>query len=441
MNGRYFCFTVVVRVNQIEVAPGVNIGVDERMENTAENLMRYRNAIAKAAPDARITIAFSHEALRDESENFVTLRKLAKEYHDRYGDDVTYMLGAYFAGAYSPRREINRHVDEALQLLRRFMGASYLPACVVGGFVPASVMAHIASLGIHTVQGVIFSQYAIDNQDGDGSMCYPYYPSREHFCKPAQSEEDKIDICVLDGWTVDFVNATYHGFTPDGFNSRMGCGPIETLRPFGEEKGLDIMEAAAAQMLEESYALNGSFGYATAIWELCLIEKNGYHKMGIDEGAVEKCFRRLKKRFPDIRFVTFGEMGDMFRGTHRNNDSVSYHFIHRGTGFGGSDDGVEIEWFMNKLFRMAIRKDLRTGDKRVIDFTDYTNAYAEPPDSDYEKGVIYRNWSLMGEINQKGLRPQDAPVPLEKLSDAQKALIRKAETHYGLRVLPHGEEM
>ena len=60
---------------------------------------------------------------------------------------------------------------------------------------------------------------------------------------------------------------------------------------------------------------------------------------------------------------------------HRNNDSVSYHFIHRGTGFGGSDDGVEIEWFMNKLFRMAIRKNLRTGDKRVIDFTDYTKVW------------------------------------------------------------------
>ena len=32
MNGRYFCFTIVVRVNQIEVAPGVNLGVDERRE-------------------------------------------------------------------------------------------------------------------------------------------------------------------------------------------------------------------------------------------------------------------------------------------------------------------------------------------------------------------------------------------------------------------------
>lgn len=31
-----FCFTIVIRVNQIEVAPGVNLGVDETRENTLE---------------------------------------------------------------------------------------------------------------------------------------------------------------------------------------------------------------------------------------------------------------------------------------------------------------------------------------------------------------------------------------------------------------------
>ncbi len=42
MNGRYFCFTIVVRVNQIEVAPGINLGVDERRENTVENLYNVK---------------------------------------------------------------------------------------------------------------------------------------------------------------------------------------------------------------------------------------------------------------------------------------------------------------------------------------------------------------------------------------------------------------
>ncbi len=41
--------------------------------------------------------------------------------------------------------------------------------------------------------------------DGDGSICYPYYPSREHFCKPAQADSDFIDCVNLDGWTCDFL--------------------------------------------------------------------------------------------------------------------------------------------------------------------------------------------------------------------------------------------
>ncbi len=434
MKGRYFSFTIVVRVNQIEVAPGVNVGVDERSENTLENLIKYRSAIALAVPDARITIAFSHEALTDSSENFMLLRQKAKEYHFLYGDDITYMLGAYFSGAYSPRGKINSHVDEAIALLRAFMGEDYLPLSIVGGFVPASVMEHIASLGIRTVQGVIFSQYAIDNQDGDGSICYPYYPSKEHFCKPAQNAEDLIDIVVLDGWTVDFVNATYAGGSDTLHNSRMGCGPIETLRPFGEEKGIEIIVNTAAQMFEESYELNGGFGFATAIWELCLIEKNGHHKMGIDEHTVRKSFERMKERFPDMKVVPFGEIGQLFRNSHQTNDTINYHFIHRRTEFCGSPENVEIEWYMNKLFRLAFRTNLDSGERKVIDFTDYTKHAHEPPDSDYSKGIGYRNWSLLGDINQKGLRQQDQPICLSELTDSQKKLIKQAEDTFGITI-------
>ncbi|MBQ9729512.1 MAG: DUF3863 domain-containing protein [Clostridia bacterium] len=434
MKGRYFCLTMVVRVNQIEVAPGVNLGEDERRENTYENFVRYRQAVARAIPEAKITIAFSHEALKDQSENFVAIRNKAKEYHERYGDDVTYLLGAYFCGVYSPRKEICTHVDEALELLQVFMGKGYLPLAIVGGFVPAKVMEHVASKGIRTIQGVIFSQYSIDNQDGDGSPCYPYYPSKEHFCKPAQSEQDKIDIVTLDGWTVDFVNATYPGVSSEGYNSRMGCGPIETIRPFGKEQGLQIMLASAAQMLEESYQLNGGFGYATAIWELCLVHKNGYHHMGVCEEAIEEFLVKLKGRFSNVQVVPFGTVGEIFRETHKTN-SFDYRFCHRGIGVGGSDENVQIEWFMNRLFRLGLRTDLQTGERRVIDFTNYTKRAQEPPDCDYKKGVVCRNWSLLGDVNQKGVRPQDKPLKVEELTAEQKALIRKAENEYGFKVL------
>ena len=62
MNGRYFCFTVVVRVNQIEVAPGLNLGKDERSENTLENLVAYRAAIAAAISEDGKTYKVLKEA-------------------------------------------------------------------------------------------------------------------------------------------------------------------------------------------------------------------------------------------------------------------------------------------------------------------------------------------------------------------------------------------
>lgn len=84
------------------------------------------------------------------------------------------------------------------------------------------------------MQGNIWSQYAIDGQDGDGSIIYPYYPSKEHFCKPAQNDNDFIDCINLDGWTVDFVAGRMQGdfgefwdgegwqIGKDRFCSRMG---------------------------------------------------------------------------------------------------------------------------------------------------------------------------------------------------------------------------
>ena len=436
MKGRYYCFTIVIRANQIEVSPGVNIGVDERRENTLENLIKYRTAIARAIPEARITYAISHEALKSDDDNYRAIRAQVKKYAEEYGDDVTYMLGAFFSGAYSPRERICRDVDEAMALLRSFMGESYKPLSIVGGFIPARVTAYIAEkYDVHTVQGNIFSQYAVDNQDGDGSVCYPYYPSAEHFCKPAQGAEDFIDCVSLDGWTVDFVNATYCGVTKEGYNSRMGCGPIETLRPFGKKKGLEIMLDTAWQMLGESYDLNGGFGYATAIWELCLIQKDGHHRMGIDEETVYKFFVMLKERFADIKVVPFGALGETFRSEYNDNSKWFYHFKHKGIGFGGSDENTEIEWFMNKYFRMAIRTDIAIGERKIIDFTDYTKKAEEPEDSDYSAGIVRRNWSLLGDINQKGLRLQDKPIFAEELSEQQSELIKKAEAEFGKKIL------
>jgi hypothetical protein len=284
------------------------------------------------------------------------------------------------------------------------------------------------------VQGIIFSQYSIDCQDGDGSMCYPYFPSREHFCKPAQSEEDFIDVVVLDGWTVDFINATYPGIV-NGCNSRMGCGPLETYLPFGKEVGPEIILKTAGQMFEESYAQNGNLGFASAIWELCLIQKNGIHRMDIDGSHITDLFVKMKQRFPDVKLVPFGEFGEEFRKAHKNNDDINYVFKHKGIGIGGSDENIQIEWYMNAMFRLAFRTDLLTGERKVIDFTDYTGPACEPPDSNYQEGIVNRNWSLLGDLNQKGIRPQDMPIFPEDLNAHQKELIDAIEKKFAIKIL------
>ena len=97
-------------------------------------------------------------------------------------------------------------------------------------------------------------------------------------------------------------------------------------------------------------------------------------------------------------------------------------------------ENVRLYWYMNKYFRLCIREDIQRGTKKVIDFTDYTKQAAEPEDSDYRIGKIQRNWSLLGDINQKGLREQDKPIDFVRLSEAQKELIGRAEKEFGFTV-------
>ena len=84
---------------------------------------------------------------------------------------------------------------------------------------------------------------------------------------------------------------------------------------------------------------------------------------------------------------------------------------------------------------MAIRTDIAIGERKIIDFTDYTKKAEEPEDSDYSAGIVRRNWSLLGDINQKGLRLQDKPIFAEELSEQQSELIKKAEAEFGKKIL------
>jgi hypothetical protein len=409
---RILTFNSVIRVNQIEVTRTRNEGFDEADRHTPANVRALREAFAAGWPGAPMTWAFSWRALRDERENYREIRRLVAAFHREYGDDVTFIPGAFFANAYNTREQIDRDLHEGLARVSEIVGGGFRPKSVIAGFLAADNQKYLAEKeGIRVCQGNIWSQYAIDNQDGEGSICYPYYPSTEHFCKPAQGPADFIDCVNLDGWTCDFLAARRHGQDwATSRRSRMGVGPIETIEWFGPEVGLaQIVETTAAHF-DTGFALNG-WAWVTNCWEISLVPQIGHLEV------LTRWAKRLRERWPSAECLTLGDFGNAYRARYPNNDGLRYRFVQRGTGIGGSEVPLEIRWFMCREFRMALLRSWRKpGTERVIDFTRYDLPAREPRD-------LTRNWSLMGRINQKGTRPQDAPVPFESLAAEEKALV------------------
>jgi hypothetical protein len=408
MGSRFLTFNTVIRVNQIEVSRDRNVGYDERKQHTPEKVIRFREAIESGFPGARITWAFSWLALHDTTANYRIIRELVAGYHYKYGDEFTFIPGAYFSNAYNSIEQVNRDLHEGLAKVSELVGNNYRPLSIVAGFLSAKNQEYLANVeGIHVCQGNIWSQYAIDNQDGDGSVSYPYYPSKEHFCKPAQNKKDFIDCVNLDGWTMDFLAARREGFA-EGFNSRMGVGPIENIGKYGSKIGLEGMMHTTAIHFNKGFELNG-FSWVTNGWELSL---------PYNVSDLTQWLREIKKSWPDVKFITQGEFGLIWRKHYEKND-FDYRFIAQGSGIGGSDIDKEIRWYMNDKFRLALLRDLKTNHEKVIDFTNYTQKAEEPVSGST------RNWSLMGEINQKQTREQDKPRAIESLSDEAKSLIKK----------------
>jgi hypothetical protein len=431
MGHRFLTLNTIVRVNQIEVSRDVSHGADESSVHTAAEARTFRDAIEKAWPGGRITWAFSWRALHDESDQYKKLREVIVGYHKQLGDEITFIPGAYFAPMYNTRAQVNRDLHEGLKRVSEIVGNGYRPKSVVAGFLSADSLRFLAEEeGIHVAQGTIWSQYAVDNGDGEGSIAYPYYPSREHFCKPAQGKDDFIDIVNLDGWTVDFLCARIPGAkTVNGerWRSRQGVGPIETLLDMGTERGLQAMMATTASHFDDGFSRNG-FAWVTNGWEMSLVESRKIYGYGGRNGmdGLHLWLTGIRERWPDAKLITQGEFGELWRAHFKNNDKLDYQFVHRGCGIRASEADKEIRWFMNRDFRLALLRNWQeNGAEMVIDFTRYDVPAAEPAEP--ESGKHSRNWSLMNRINQKGTRPQDAPVALKDLTEEEQALIRR---HY-----------
>ncbi len=404
--GRFLTHISVVRVNQIEVTPTRNLGEDEAPANSPDHIRARREAFALGCPNGRMTWAISWLALNDNRKEYQEARRLLASYHDRYGDEITFIPGGYFAPMFDTREHIRKTMHDALGLISNMVGNHYRPQSIVAGFMDSENMRLLASEeGIHVCQAQIWSQHAIDNGDGDGGICYPYYPSREHYLKPAQGPADFIDCVCLDGWTCDFLTARRNGFEGK-FNSRLGVGPIESVADLGEQVGHHEMLATTAMHFDQGHALNG-FGFVTAIWEVSIEH----------DKDLTWWLQAVKEKWPDTQVITEGEFGLEWRKHYRSNASINYRFDEKGTGAPGSEKELEIRWYMNEEFRLALLHNWTTDSPwNAIDFTRYDLPAKEPPQPQ-------REWSLMNVLNQKGTRPQDKPKRLSQLSPADQQRI------------------
>ena len=410
LRGRYLTHVSVVRVNQIEVTPTRSIGEDEAADNRPERIRSRREAFERGCPAGRMTWAISWLALHDTRAEYKEARRLLASYHDRYGDEVTFIPGGYFAPMYDTRENNRKTIHTALKMVSEMVGGGYRPQCVVAGYLDTDNQRMLAA---DDCQGQIWSQHGIDNGDGDGGICYPYYPSREHYLKPAQGKADFIDCVCLDGWTCDFLTARREGFT-GGFNSRLGVGPIETVGNLGRDVGRKEMMDTTAMHFDPGHNLNG-FGWVTGIWEVSI---------GHDEDLAW-WLQAVRERWPDTRVTTEGEFGLEWRKHNPDNQNLNYRFDAKGTGAPGSEKELEIKWFMNRDFRLALLRNWETNAPfEVIDFTRYDLKTQEPD-------TLRREWSLMNVLNQKRTRPQDKPTPFGQLNadDRRRVLARYPELH------------
>ncbi|MCX7799133.1 MAG: DUF3863 domain-containing protein [Fimbriimonadales bacterium] len=414
--GRFLTINLLVRVNQIEAGKGRNLGADESQWHTLDAVRRLREAIARAVPSAKVGWGFSPLALTDPRDNYRAIRDYALQCHAERGDEPTLTVGGFFANMHNTREEVDRDVADGLATLSDWVGGAYRPRFVIAGFLSAANQRTLSERhGVRACQGHMWSQHAIDLGDSDGSIAYPYYPSSEHALKPAQGRADQVDCLNLDGWTVDFLAARRAGTGP-GYNSRLGIGPIEALyqgnMPIAQ--GLFQMMETASTHYDRGYRLNG-FGWCTLAWEVSLIEQ-----FGDRTPEFERFLREAIGQWDDLRVVPMGEFAEAFRREHPDNASLVYRFVQRGTGVFGSDAELEIRWHMDRRLRLAILRDWTERTPwRVIDLTRY-DLHAQEPDRPQ------RDWSLMNRINQKGLRPQDRPIPFDELDPSDKDYAREA---------------
>ena len=80
----------------------------------------------------------------------------------------------------------------------------------------------------------------------------------------------------------------------------------------------------------------------------------------------------MRERWPDTQVMTEGEFGLEWRKHIPEQCRLNYRFDAKGTGAPGSEKELEIQWFMNREFRLALLRNWTKNSSAVaIDFTRY----------------------------------------------------------------------
>lgn len=416
--GRSLTVNTVIRRHQIEATRTRALWEDESELHSAALVERFSDAVRTAIPGAHLTWALSWGAITDTSRRYRDIRETLARIAREHGDDVAFVPGGFFANLYGTRAEVSRDIEEAADLLDESFDRP--TRSLVAGFLASDNIAAARERGLRTVQGNIWSQFDIDLQDGDGSIAYPYYPSRSHFLVPGRGV-DRIDAVQLDGWTVDLVAARNAGMSSE-FNSRLGLGPIETLHRLPRADALKELHATSEAHLNARNVERNGMGWLTVNYEISEVAR-GLATQPDMLDAWAGWLADLRALWPDLRMPTIAEFGDSWRSAHPDNENLDYLLQQSGSGVQASRAGETVTWFMTADFRLGVVED--DHGVSVFDHTSYLDAAPEPT------ALGERRWSLLGEINQKRTRPQDAPVPLRGFLDAHPAVDAALDERYG----------
>jgi len=298
---------------------------------------------------------------------------------------------------------------------RRWLVEDTGPTVSSQDFSPQKTCGSWRKRGIHVCQGNIWSQHAVDNGDARARFAIRITLARAFL--QARSGQRGLDRLRQPRWLdrrfpvckiCRLANDSWHPL-----RSRQGVGPIETLLVWAPSREARRCLHTAAHF-DKGFELN-NFAWVTSIWELCLVEAQNIRlqgRNGIDGLVI--WLTEIRRRWPEAKCITHGEFGMLWREQFRNNDNLDYRFVQRGyrhrrLGRGNGNPLVmnkDSGWPCCATGRQTARKSLSISPAMT----------SRPGNLPIQHPVNTAAIGVANRLNQKGVRPQDQPIPIGQLT-------------------------